>query len=897
MGRAGALPGWLARVDPKRKTPVNAVLLQSAITIGGALIVGAAFGATEFLAFVAIIITLAAVIIYSAGNIGVYLLYRNRFRAERGVFLHVACPLVSSVALCYAGFKTLDPLPRASIAGLRSCSSAGPRSAARSSCSAGGRGGRPGWRGPARSPRTRWPWIIHFGRKDDRTVSETNAPGRDGRLSRRGLLGSAALAGAGVAGARVAVVAEPASASEPDRASAPWSEPRDPQVEALLARMTLAEKIGQLNIPQVLPQALIPPTSPTGRLENQRRFAAGTWVSYLGPGGGLFGLLNQTVFGLFPVAHPRTPRQQAELTNSLNRDPRFGRVCEYFGEDSYHVGRIISGLVRGVQGGEVSRSDRTAASLCHFPAQTPNVGGLEGSSVEIGERLLRQTHLPPWQVGFSDEGALMTLACQATIDGIPTHASRFLLTGILRGEMHFSGVVISEGGGFQTIVTDGLAATQKQAGALAIRAGVDVGITWEPAYLDQLVASVHDGSVSVELVDRAVRRVLLLKKRLGLFKNAIVDPAIAERTVHSAEHQALALAAARESLVLLKNDGGLLPLAAGKRIAVIGPNADNSSNLLGDYNPWPPFAPIPTILDAIRTHAPTGTTVTYAPGCAVLGDDRSGFDAARAAARAADVAVLVLGEKPKSFLQVGSTDGEAADIADLDLTGVQNDLVTAITATGTPVVVVLVNGRALSVNQLATTVPSILEAFLPGEFGGQAVAEVLFGAVNPSGRLPVTVPRSVGQLPMYYGQKRMRAQSSGYIDLPGTPLYEFGFGLSYTTFDYRNLRLSSPRIRRGESLDVTVDVRNTGARAGATVVQLYLVDVLASVSLPARMLRGFGKVSLSPGQTETVRMTLGTRELALVDQQMHTVVEPGSFEVHVGSSSANTPLSATFEVA
>jgi beta-glucosidase len=786
--------------------------------------------------------------------------------------------------------------------------------------------------------------------------------------SRRGFLaGAATLAGAaGVAGL-TAVAAKPAEAREPSPAAVGWHEPRDPDVERLLARMTLEEKVGQLNIPQVLPQPLIPPTSPTGSPDNQRRFVAGTWVDYLGPGGGLFGLLNQTVGGLFPVEHPRTPREQAELTNALqrtaagtrlgipvlqvaegtngcsapgatifpegpgmgatwnpglverayaavaaearsmgvhvlntlvaevNRDPRFGRVCEYFGEDAYHVGRIVAGLVRGVQGGDVSRPDRAAASLCHFPAQTPNVGGLEGSSVEIGERMLRQTHLPPWRVGFSDEGAMMTLACQATIDGVPTHASEFLLTTVLRDEMHFNGVVISEGGGFETIVAEGLAATQKQAGALAIRAGVDVGITWEPAYLDQLVDNVREGHVPVALVDRAVRRVLLLKKRLGLFQQALVDPDTAERTVHSQAHQAIALQAARESLILLKNDD-LLPLAGGNRIAVIGPNADNSSNLLGDYNPWPPFQPIPSILDAIRAHAPAGTTVTHAPGCTVLGNDRSGIDAAVAAARNADVAVLVLGEQPKSFTQAGSTDGEATDIADLGLTGVQDELVAAVVATGTPVVAILINGRALAITQLAATVPAIVEAFLPGEFGGQAVAELLFGVINPSGRLPVTVPRGVGQLPMYYDQKRMRAAAADYVDSPVAPLYPFGFGLSYTTFEYRNLRLSSSRIRSDGTVRVTVDVHNTGHRAGATVVQLYLTDVLATVSLPARMLRGFAKVTIPAGGVETVQLTLGPRELALVDQRMRTVVEPGTFEVHLGASSTDTPLSATFEV-
>jgi len=773
-------------------------------------------------------------------------------------------------------------------------------------------------------------------------------------VNRRRFLGG--VAAAGLAGATASPAATAVAATTP-------------RVELLLARMTLAEKIGQLNMPQVLPRFLIPTSSPAGSEPHRERFVAGTWRRYLGPGGGFFGLMNETVTGAIPVEHPRTPRQQAELTNRLqriagrtrlgipvlqiaegtngfsapgatifpegpglgatwnteliervyaaaaaearsvgvhvlntlvaeiNRDPRFGRVCEYFGEDSHLVSAIIGAVVRGAQGGDVSADNHAVASLCHYPAQTPNVGGLEGSSVELGERQLRQAHLPPWQEGFAEEGALMTLACQATIDGVPTHASEFLLTDVLRDELQFSGVVISEGGGFQTLVKEGLAATQKEAGALALRAGVDVGITWESAYLDDLDASVRDGSVSMELVNRAVRRVLTLKEKLGLFDNPFVDVDRAEKVIHSAAHQDVSLQASRESIVLLKNDHNTLPLSGSVRtIAVIGPNADEPSNMLGDYNPWPPFHPIPSILDCIRTQAPKGVKVTYARGCDILKTDRSGFAKAVEAAKAADAAIVVIGEQPKSFNKPGSTDGEATDMASLDLTGVQDDLVSAVHATGTPTIAVLINGRALSINRIAKTVPAILEAFLPGEYGGQAVAEILFGKENPSGRLPVTVPRSVGQLPMYYDQKRMRAAADGYVDLPATPLYEFGFGLSYTTFTFSNLRLSRTRIRPHERLEVMVDVTNTGKRSGQEVVQLYLEDTLASVSLPAKMLRGFAKVRLEPGHTRTVRMSLRPRELALVDQRMRTVVEPGSFTVMIGSSCTRIELTAGFQV-
>ncbi|MFJ6079826.1 glycoside hydrolase family 3 C-terminal domain-containing protein [Streptomyces sp. NPDC092369] len=804
-------------------------------------------------------------------------------------------------------------------------------------------------------------------------MTDTPEPAR-GALSRRRLLGSAVVAaGATTAGpARTAQATTNATAttSATESASAATEESRwHPGVRHLLPRMTLPEKIAQLNLPQVLPAGLVPPDSPVTSDEDRARFVAGTWRDFLGPGGGFFGLMNETVSGLIPVEHPRTPRQQAQLTNrlqeiaaatrlgipllqiaegtngfsapgatifpegpgmgatwnpalvrevyacvaaearsvgvhvlntlpaELTRDPRLGRVCEFFGEDPFHVASLVAAVVQGVQGADPAGSDRAAASLCHFPAQTPNVGGLEGSSVEIGERALRQTHLPPWQAGFGAPGALMTLACQSTIDGVPTHGSRFLLTEVLRGELGFTGVVIAEGGGLTTLVTEGLAENQRQAGALALAAGVDVGITWEEAYLGELAAAVRAGEVPERLVDRAVGRVLNLKYRLGLFDRSRVDPDRAEATVRSAAHQAVSLRAARESIVLLKNSGDLLPLGPSvRRLAVIGPNADDVADLLGDYTPWPPGAPVATVLAALRDTAPDGVTIRHAKGCEVTGDDRAGIPAAVAAARAADVTVLVLGERSTAFASADSTDGESRDAADLELTGVQEELLKAVHATGTPVVLVLVNGRALAVNWAAEHVPAIVEAFLPGEFGGRAVAEVLFGEVNPSGRLPVTVPRGVGQLPLTYDHKRMRAKAGDYVGLSASPLYEFGFGLSYTTFSYARLRISRPRIRAHESTVVRVDVTNTGVRRGQEVVQLYLRDRLASVSLPERMLRGYAKVDLAPGETTTVAMTLSPRELALVDHRMRTTVEPGLFDVLVGRSCLSVELTGQVEV-
>jgi beta-glucosidase len=473
------------------------------------------------------------------------------------------------------------------------------------------------------------------------------------------------------------------------------------------------------------------------------------------------------------------------------------------------------------------------------------------------------------------------------------------MTDLLRGELGFRGVVISEGGGFASLISERIVATQKEAGALAILAGVDINITWESAYLDGLVESVKDRTVPIELVDRAVRRVLALKFKLGLFDNPLVDPRRAAQVVNCEEHRTVALQAAREAIVLLKNDKGLLPLGTDvKRIAVIGPNADEPENLLGDYCANPAQHPIPSILSAIRSTAPGDASVSYARGCGILGDDRSRFAEAVGAAQNAQVAVMVVGEQTKGgFLGPGTTNGEARDVASLDLTGQQQALVEAVHATGTPVVVVLINGRPLSIRWVAQHVPAILEAWFPGERGGEAVADVLFGRTNPSGRLPITIPRHVGQLPVHYYHKHARAHAAAYVDMPAPPLYEFGFGLSYTEFRYSNLRVSPTRIRANGAVEVLVDVSNVGSREGQEVVQLYVMDVVSSVSLPAKQLRGFSKISLAAGETKTVKMLLASGDLTLVNEKFETVVEPGEFEVMVGSSSAKNHLRGRFTVA
>ncbi len=734
------------------------------------------------------------------------------------------------------------------------------------------------------------------------------------------------------------------------------SQPMEVRAEDLLLRMTLKEKVGQLNRPAIFREQELRGKAP-GTLEDLKRFAAGTYTEEIGPGSGFLGFPD-------PIL-PAHAYEQAELYNALqaaalggtrlkiplleeatgthgvpltgctifpeglaigsswdmdlvkavyaavaqearalgiheldtlviepNRDPRLGRNSEGYSEDPYMCSRIAESIVHGIQGDNVAAKDKAVAMLCHYPGQSQPVSGLERGAMEISERALREWFLPPWVAGIKKAGALGVMATYPEIDDTPAHGSEKLLTMILREELGFQGLVISEGYGFKTLLDEGIVSTQKEAGALALRAGVDINLTYEPAYMKPLIENVEEGRVSIGLVDRAVRRVLLQKLRLGLFENPYVDPTRASQVVHSLAHEDLALRAGREGIVLLKNEKQLLPLTKDvKSIAVIGPDADEPRNQLGDYiSPTIPQH-IVTVLEGIKAQASTGAKVVYARGCNVLGDDKSGFAEAIQAAREAEVAVVVVGEKQTRdpFHGQGDrpTDGEGADVASLDLSGVQEDLVRAIYETGTPTVVVLINGRPLSIRWTAEHVRSIVEAWEPGERGGEAVAQVLFGDYNPSGRLPITVPRHSGQLPDYYNYKPSKASrmKRGYVDMPATPLYPFGYGLSYTTFEYSHLRIEPPTIHPAGKVQVSVDVKNVGDRAGEETPQLYVHELFAPVSTPVKQLRAFEKVPLAPGETKAVTFTLTPEDLQILDPDMHWVVEPGTFEIMVGSSS------------
>jgi beta-glucosidase len=767
----------------------------------------------------------------------------------------------------------------------------------------------------------------------------------------------------------------PASLHTQSPTTAPlYLDPKQPiehRVDDLMSRMTLKEKVGQLNLPCVYVDQL--GTTIPEKLEACKKFAAGTYTDEIGPGCGFFTLadtilhkgvqeqvtyfnelqkiaLTQTRLkiplledeegthgGMFPGAtvFPEglaigstfdmalvdsiyaAAAQEARavgihslstLVLELDRDPRMGRNEEAYTEDPYLYSRIAEAIVRGAQGSSIDAPDKVIALMTDFPTQSQPLSGLERGAIDVSERSLRQDFLPPWEAAITKNNALGVMAGYPEIEGVPAHGSEKWLTKVLRNEMGFKGIVVSEGDGFDTLIYEGIVPTQSEAGALALRAGVDLDITYEPGYMGPLIRNVDEGRVPMELVDRAVRRVLELKFQLGLFEHPYVDLARAEQVVHSSEHQQLALEAAREGIVLLKNENNLLPLKKNlKSIAVIGPNANSTWNLFGDYMPSVVPQPVKTILDGIKSKVSPTTRVTYAKGCAVNDQDRSGFRQAVQAAQNAEMAIVIVGEQARREGETHEpppTDGEGYDVATLDLTGVQEDLVRAVQATGTPTILVLVNGRPLSTKWEAAHVPAIVEAWEPGERGGEAVSDALFGDYNPSGRLAITIPRGVGQLPAYYNYPPSKSywidggwtHTKGYVDMPGSPLYPFGYGLSYTRFQYSNLRIDPAQINAAGTAHVRVDVANTGNRAGVETVQLYIHERFAPVSVPVKQLRGFDRVALEPGQKKTVTFTLGPDDLKLLDQDMHWIVVPGTFDVMVGSSSADIAVKGIFQV-
>jgi len=590
----------------------------------------------------------------------------------------------------------------------------------------------------------------------------------------------------------------------------------------------------------------------------------------------------------------------------LGRDPRWGRIEETYGEDPYLVSQMGVAAVHGYQGQTLPLGpDKVLATLKHFAGHGSHEGGINAAPPLVSERLLRSELLVPFEAAVK-AGAHTVMPSYNEVDGVPSHASRWLLTDILRREWGFNGLVVSDYFGIEQLQTRHRVATDKtDAGAQALEAGVDLELP-DPYGFSELLGLVRDGRIAESAIDRSVTRVLRAKFLAGLFESPYADPDRAERVTNTPEHQALALEAARKSIVLLKNQGALLPLDRSKvrTLAVIGPNARGLH--LGGYSRDPGRGV--DVLSGITARAGAGVKVVYAEGVriteheadwsgdtVVLADpvqNRARIQEAVTVARRADAIVLAIGTN-ESVSREAWADNHLGDVADLTLMSNQEDLVQAMLGTGKPVVALLINGRPLAVPLLAERVPAIVEAWYAGQEGGTAIGEVLFGDVNPGGKLPVTFPRHTGQLPVYYNRRPTSFRD--HLDLTREPLWGFGFGLSYTTFRLEDLRVASPAIGPGGRTDVTVRVVNTGPRAGDEVVQLYIRDQVSSVTRPVKELRGFARVTLQPGESRAVRFTLGPDELSLIDRRMQRVVEAGRFDVMLGTS-ATPLLTATLDV-
>ena len=588
----------------------------------------------------------------------------------------------------------------------------------------------------------------------------------------------------------------------------------------------------------------------------------------------------------------------------IARDARWGRIAEGAGEDPYLGSAMARARVRGFQGGDYSRPDKVVACAKHWVAYGAAEAGRDYNTTDVSERTLRSVYFPPFRAAV-DAGVGSVMSAFNDLNGIPSSANPFTLTAVLRKEWGFDGMVVSDYTSVVELVNHGVAADEADAARQALSAGVDMEMV-SRSYATHVPRLLDQGRLSLAVVDEAVRRVLRIKMRAGLFDAPYADPEHERATLLKPEFRAAAREIAGRSMVLLRNEGGVLPLSPSiRRLAVIGPLAADRADTMGNWTGDGHAEDTVTVLAGIRAAAPS-TEVTYAKGVsldltvlahpmAYDATDRAGIDEAFRIAGGAEAVVLVVGE-------TGAMSGEASSRASLDLPGRQLELAQRVIGAGKPTAVVLMNGRPLTIPWLAEHAGAIVEAWFPGTEGGNAVADVLFGKVNPAGKLPVTFPRVVGQVPIHHDAKltgrppdEKNKYTSKYLDLPWTPLYPFGHGLSYTQFKLSNLRLSQARIRPDGEIVASADIENAGERAGDEVVQLYVRDVVASITRPVQELAGFQRVTLGPGETRTLRFTLTRAQLGFYDREMRWVVEPGLFRVRLGTSSEGG-LEGSFEV-
>jgi len=586
------------------------------------------------------------------------------------------------------------------------------------------------------------------------------------------------------------------------------------------------------------------------------------------------------------------------------RDPRWGRVAEGAGEDTYLGSQMAAAWVRGFQAEELPGGRRLAACAKHFAAYGGAESGKDYNTVDMSERRLRGEYLPPYRAAL-EAGALTVMTSFNELNGIPATANHFLLRQILREEWGFDGLVVSDYDAIGELIHHGYAKDHSHAAFLSVLAGVDMDMMGH-AYPFHLVALVQSGQVPESLIDDAVRRILELKVRLGLFDQPYPEP---QEQVASFLLQPpaldLALEAAQDSMVLLKNEGGLLPLQPeGLTIALIGPLAQERQSLLGSWSCEGQAEETPTLAESLQAALPASARLQVARGCEIEGPDpdfETSLSAALAAAEAADLVILAVGEHEMMS-------GEAHSRAFLGLPGRQQELVEAVFAAGKPTALVLVTGRPLAIPWIAEHIPAILLAWQGGTRTGQAVANLLLGRASPSGRLPICFPRAEGQIPVYYAHKNTgrpanlqgvmqfnQEHRSAYLDLPNIPLFPFGFGLSYTSFEYTNLQVETPTLRPEGTLRLSVQVQNTGPRHGQEVVQCYVRDLVGSITRPVKELKGFQKIALAPGESRTVRFEIPAAELGFWDQEIRYRVEPGEFRVWVGPSSQDG-LEGAFEI-
>lgn len=569
----------------------------------------------------------------------------------------------------------------------------------------------------------------------------------------------------------------------------------------------------------------------------------------------------------------------------ITREPRWGRVMEGAGEDAYLGSAIAAARVKGIQGKGFDNADKLVACVKHFAAYGAPMGGRDYNTVDMSERTFREVYLPPYKAAI-DAGALTVMTSFNDYDGVPASGSKYLLTDILRDEWGFNGFVVTDYTSINEMVEHGVVKDETDAGILAVQAGVDMDMQGA-IFQDKIKAGLQDGRINISQIDNSVRSILRIKKMLGLFENPFKfsDKNREAATIMAPAHLDAARDMAKKSVVMLKNSG-VLPIKKGSKIAVIGPLANDKNNLIGAWSGSGEGRHCVSLLEGLQARSKdSDLTLTYAKGCEIEGADTRGFPEAIDAVRNADIIILAIGEHK-------DMSGEATAKAKIRIPGKQEELLKALKATGKPVITVLMNGRPLILEDTDRNSDALLETWWLGTMTGHAITDILLGDYNPSGKLPISFPRHEGQIPVFYSYKSTGRPfvedlkyRTKYIDMPHTPLYPFGFGLSYTTFKYSDIKTDKTNFLKSESVKFTVNITNTGNYDGEEIVQLYVRDLVGSVTRPVRELKAFQKIFLKKGETKTVNFTLSEKDLAFYDRDMKWGTEPGEFDIYIGESS------------